>query len=109
MIEKCKDICKDKNDKKKEKCYKTCQKDFPVIIGFYQSKRDKIHPFISDVLIDVGGKELYKQFRTELVHARNLQSIYRFNRERDKQHIMILLDRRFADAYRTYYDRRFRS
>lgn len=115
-IEMCKEKCNEKcnnvkdNDERVkcyEDCYSNCQKDFPVIVAFYQAKRDIIHPTLADTLIKLGGQGLYRDFRTELLHARNLQALYRFNRERDKEHIMVLLDERFAEAYKTYYKRRF--
>lgn len=111
--EKCEDKKNEKDERERKKCFKecyeSCQKDFPVIVGFYQARRDKIHPVIQNILIDIGGEDLYRDFRNELLQARNLQAIYRFNRERDKEHIMILLDERFAEAYETYYERRFRK
>jgi len=112
MIERCRRECEE-NCKKgnKQKCYEDCmddcQKDFPVILAFYQARRDKLHPAIEDALVVIGGEDLYRRFRTELVHARNLQALYRFNRERGKQHIMLLFDERFEEAFKTYYPRRW--
>ncbi|MHA1589618.1 MAG: hypothetical protein ACTSVA_03310, partial [Candidatus Njordarchaeales archaeon] len=109
-LEICKNKCKEqKREEEKKKCLEKCQKDFPVIVAFYQAKRDRLHPFFADALIEIGGEELYRGFRTELLHARNLQALYRFNRERGKEHIMILFDERFAEAYRLYYDYKFRK
>ena len=79
--------------------------DFPVIIGFYQSKGDDIvHPMWRTMFAD-DPDDPYSEmsnFIRDLVMAKNIQSLFRFNRYRRRKHVLILLDKRWITAMRTY-------
>uniref|UniRef100_A0A7J2TCC3 Helicase ATP-binding domain-containing protein n=1 Tax=Ignisphaera aggregans TaxID=334771 RepID=A0A7J2TCC3_9CREN len=78
--------------------------DVPVVIGFYQGAEPKEHyPPISDYILEHCGEEIFKTYVRELVYAKNLQSLYRFIRQRKNRHIMVLFDWRFHEAFYHFF------
>jgi hypothetical protein len=83
-------------------------KDFKVIIGFYQAKglnRRNLHPLFSQMMIDNPlnpDDDEVGDFIMELTQAKNLQALFRFNRFRQNNHIILLLDRRWYNALLNY-------
>jgi len=83
--------------------------DFPIALGMYQHgaleveydglgkiKLPTLHPIIQQMGLDPW--KYYKEVRDGI----NVQALFRFNRYRDEQHLMILLDRRLYTAMSVY-------
>ncbi|MEM4620953.1 MAG: hypothetical protein QW607_12175 [Desulfurococcaceae archaeon] len=80
--------------------------DFPVVVGFYQGRglgRKHIHPFFYEILRDEGrvGDEI-DTFVKEMIMGKNFQTLFRFVRDKTKEHILILMDRRWDETIKTY-------
>lgn len=77
--------------------------DVPFIIAFYQGAKDaEFHPEISNVMTDIND-ELLETYVREMVYAKNLQAVYRFNRKSGRRHVMVFFDWRFHQAYYHFY------
>jgi len=82
--------------------------DFPVAVGTYQHgileveydegaiKLPTIHPILQQLVEDPW------KYHRELREGINVQSLFRFNRYRDEEHVMILLDRRLYTSLNVY-------
>ncbi len=71
------------------------RKDFPITIAFYQAqdpkkRATKIPPWMWDD-VDV---RIPWELCNDLIRAENVQTLFRFNREREKKHLVVLFDRR---------------
>ncbi|MEM4818972.1 MAG: hypothetical protein QXQ91_01495 [Nanopusillaceae archaeon] len=82
--------------------------DFPVVIGFYQGKaidRAHVHPFFYGLLSDNPfnkEEDEIGELIVQMLHAKNVQSLFRFVRDKQKEHLLILLDQRWRDALKMY-------
>ena len=81
------------------------RKDFPVVLAFYQAQNpnriaSKIPPFFWDWELNVS---FLMTLCRDLIRAENVQTLFRFNRERDKQHLMVLFDKRLTYALELYF------
>ena len=86
--------------------------DFPVILGFYQAHGPNImHPLFrmmfEDNPDDPHSEMTY--FIKDLVMAKNVQALFRFNRYRSRKHLMILLDKRWWSALHAYVANYYRN
>jgi len=82
------------------------RRDFPVILAFYQAqdprkKLNKVPPWLWDW--EVNKFEILTLCQ-DLIRAENLQTLFRFNRERDKRHLVVAFDRRMYYALEKMLD-----
>ena len=87
-------------------------KDYRVIIAFFQRMgidRNDIHPIFYQILSDdvFGGSDEIGDFIEQMVHAKNFQSLFRFNRFRDHSHLMVLMEWDYHKALNMYAWRYF--
>jgi len=86
--------------------------DFPVIVAFYQVAGPNIlHPLFHFMFVDDPDDEYSEMsnFIRDLVMAKNVQALFRFNRYRTRRHLLVLLDKRWWSAinyYVSFYYRR---
>jgi len=86
--------------------------DFPVILAFYQAHGPNVlHPIFHFMFQDDPEDEYSEMsnFIRDLVMAKNVQALFRFNRYRSRKHLLVLLDKRWWSAinyYVSYYYRR---
>lgn len=82
--------------------------DFPVVIGFFQGRgmsRKDIHPFFYGLLSDNPFKSEEDElgnFIKEMTMGKNFQSLFRFIRDKEKEHLLILMDKRWEEALKMY-------
>lgn len=84
--------------------------DFPVIVAFFQARANDIkHPLFHFMFVDDPDEESeMSKFVRDLLYAKNVQALFRFNRYRSRKHLLILLDARWwsaLNAYAHYYYR----
>jgi len=82
------------------------RRDFPVIIAFYQAqdprkKLSKVPPWLWDWEVD---KNEIITLCWDLTRAENIQTLFRFNRERDKRHLVVVFDKRMYYALEKMLD-----
>lgn len=85
--------------------------DFPVVVGFFQSmgiRIEDIHPVFFQLFSfnpykdDKEENSELERFCEEMTYAKNFQSIYRFVRQVDREHVIILLDKKWERAFEAY-------
>jgi len=88
--------------------------DVKVVIGFFQGAEDaRVHPDILTEMME--GLTLYdsdeypdevsvvEKYKNEKLYAKNLQALHRFSRIRTNQHIYVLLDKRWEEAFEEFF------
>lgn len=69
--------------------------EFPVIVSLFQGTPPKMPHAIFELIRDI---ERFREYANELIYAKNLQSVYRFNRNSDRSHILVFLDKRLYES-----------
>ncbi len=87
-------------------------KDFRVIIAFFQRKginRNDIHPIFYQMLSDDinSGVDEIGDFIEQMVYAKNFQSVFRFNRFRNHEHLLVLMEWDYWKVFNMYAWRYF--